>query len=67
MTKDRFFQIYKFLYLSDRNTELPLNPENYYMIQKIDPSMEDHRKNFQKKFIIYSDLSTDEAVIKYKG
>ena len=28
MTRDRFFQIYRYLHLSDRSTELPLNHEN---------------------------------------
>ncbi|XP_054723656.1 piggyBac transposable element-derived protein 4-like, partial [Uloborus diversus] len=67
MTRNRFFQIYKYFHLSDRAEEVSQNDDNFYMMQKIDPFMKELRKNFQSHFHPYKDLSIDEAMVKYKG
>nr|XP_042912958.1 piggyBac transposable element-derived protein 4-like [Parasteatoda tepidariorum] len=67
MQRNRFLKILRCLHLSDRESEVPANNENYHKMQKLYPFMADIRMNFRKCMNPYKDVSVDEALIKYKG
>nr|CAH7738072.1 unnamed protein product [Callosobruchus chinensis] len=62
MSRNRYYQIKKYLHFAD-NSNLDKNDKLY----KVRPLMMMLNKNFQQWGIFYSDLSIDEAMVKYFG
>ena len=67
MTRNRFFEISKYLHFNDSTSEPKRGEDDYDRLYKIRPVLDYLKTKFQESFSPGKKLSVDEAKVGYKG
>ena len=66
ITRDRFFELHRFLHFADNSTLAPPGTPEYNKLGKVQPIIDSLTKSFQSIYTPNRDLSVDEAMIPFK-
>ena len=67
ITRDRFFELHRYLHFADNSTLAPPGSPEYNKLGKVLPIINSLTKSFQSVYTPHRDVSVDEAMIPFKG
>ena len=67
ITRDRFFELHRFLHFTDNSTLAPPCTPEYNKLGKVQPIIDSLTKFFQSVYTPNRDLSVDKVIIPFKG
>lgn len=67
MPRNRFFQILRYLHVSDDAAIVPVGQPGYDKLHKIKPLLELLFPNFEKAYNLHKNISIDECMIPWRG
>ena len=67
ITRDRFFELHRYLHFVDNSTLAPPGSPDYNKLNKVQPIIDRLCKSFQSVYSPGKNVSVDEAMIPFKG
>ena len=67
ITRDRFFELHRYLHFADNSTLAPPGSPEYNKLGKVQPIIDSLSQSFQEVYSPGKNVSVDEAMIPFKG
>ena len=67
MSRDRFFQLYRYLHVSDNSKHIPRGNNGHDPLFKVRPLLDLLQTRFRNLYNLKKEVSIDESMIPYKG